>query len=110
MRQLNGQTIFQTICECVMRLGNKCVWAYGLIPKDSNPKAMQTIYKSNQDALMQVSLDWFAYVFAVFISFFIIFAGLVIDGSIAYPFNDGAKVLLQVHPEDALLTVTLRIR
>lgn len=34
-------------------------------------------------------------------------AGLVIDGSIAYPFNDGAKVLLEVHPEDALLTVNM---
>lgn len=34
-------------------------------------------------------------------------AGLVIDGSIAYPFNDGAKILLEVHPEDALLTVNL---
>lgn len=33
--------------------------------------------------------------------------GLVIDGSIAYPFNDGAKVLLEVHPKDALLTVIL---
>lgn len=33
--------------------------------------------------------------------------GLVIDGSIAYPFNDGAKVVLEVHPEDALLTVVM---
>lgn len=33
--------------------------------------------------------------------------GLVMDGSIAYPFNDGAKVRLEVHPEDALLTVTM---
>lgn len=33
--------------------------------------------------------------------------GLVIDGSIAYPFNDGAKVLLEVYPEDALLTVNM---
>lgn len=34
--------------------------------------------------------------------------GLVIDGSIAIiPFNDGAKVLLEVHPEDALLTAVM---
>lgn len=35
------------------------------------------------------------------------FAGLVIDGSIAYPFNDGAKALLEVHPEDSLLTISI---
>lgn len=40
----------------------------------------------------------------------LIFSGLVIDGSVAYPFNDGAKVLLEVHPEDALLTVALKNR
>ncbi|XP_067630732.1 NAD kinase 2, mitochondrial [Eurosta solidaginis] len=34
-------------------------------------------------------------------------ANLVIDGSISYPFNDGAKALLEVHPEDALLTISL---
>lgn len=34
-------------------------------------------------------------------------AGLVIDGGIAYPFNDGAKILLEVNPEDTLLTITL---
>ncbi|XP_055319411.1 NAD kinase 2, mitochondrial isoform X2 [Sitodiplosis mosellana] len=34
-------------------------------------------------------------------------ASLVIDGSIAYPFNDGAKVLLEIHPEDALQTVVM---
>lgn len=48
--------------------------------------------------------------FNIFLAFFIMFAGLVIDGSIAYPFNDGAKVLLEVHPEDALLTVALKDR
>jgi len=32
---------------------------------------------------------------------------LVIDGSISFPFNDGAKALLEVHPEDALLTIAL---
>lgn len=37
-------------------------------------------------------------------------ASLVIDGSIAYPFNDGAKVLLEVHPEDALLTIVMNDR
>ncbi|XP_073845223.1 NAD kinase 2, mitochondrial isoform X2 [Musca autumnalis] len=34
-------------------------------------------------------------------------ANLVIDGSISYPFNDGAKALLEVHPEDALLAISL---
>ncbi|XP_075165516.1 NAD kinase 2, mitochondrial isoform X2 [Haematobia irritans] len=34
-------------------------------------------------------------------------ANLVIDGSISYPFNDGAKVLLEIHPEDALLAISL---
>lgn len=33
--------------------------------------------------------------------------GLVIDGSIAYPFNDGTKALLEVLPEDALLTMKI---
>lgn len=33
--------------------------------------------------------------------------GLVIDGSIAYPFNDGTKALLETLPEDALLTVKM---
>ncbi|CAO1351210.1 unnamed protein product [Diamesa serratosioi] len=34
-------------------------------------------------------------------------ASLVIDGSIAYPFNDGTKALLETLPEDALLTVKM---
>lgn len=34
-------------------------------------------------------------------------ASLVIDGSIAYPFNDGAKAILETKPEDALLTIAL---
>uniref|UniRef100_A0A1I8PNF2 NAD kinase 2, mitochondrial n=1 Tax=Stomoxys calcitrans TaxID=35570 RepID=A0A1I8PNF2_STOCA len=34
-------------------------------------------------------------------------ANLVIDGSISYPFNDGAKALLEIHPEDALLAISL---
>lgn len=34
-------------------------------------------------------------------------ASLVIDGGIAYPFNDGAKVLLEVNPDDSLLTVAM---
>ncbi|XP_053685342.1 NAD kinase 2, mitochondrial [Sabethes cyaneus] len=34
-------------------------------------------------------------------------ASLVIDGSIAYNFNDGAQALLEVHPEDALLTIVM---
>ncbi|GBP44808.1 NAD kinase 2, mitochondrial [Eumeta japonica] len=32
-------------------------------------------------------------------------AGLVIDGGISYPFNDGTEALLEVHPEDSLMTV-----
>ncbi|KAM8712940.1 hypothetical protein ACLKA7_013296 [Drosophila subpalustris] len=43
----------------------------------------------------------------VFIKSHCIDANLVIDGSISYPFNDGAKVLLEVYPEDALLTINL---
>lgn len=35
-------------------------------------------------------------------------ASLVIDGSIAYPFNDGTRALLEIHPSDALLTVNLK--
>ena len=35
-------------------------------------------------------------------------SGLVIDGSIAYPFNDGTKSLLEVLPEDALLTMRMK--
>ncbi|XP_037825556.1 NAD kinase 2, mitochondrial isoform X2 [Lucilia sericata] len=34
-------------------------------------------------------------------------ANLVIDGSISYPFNDGAKALLEIHPQDALLAISL---
>ncbi|KAH8401006.1 hypothetical protein KR009_002373, partial [Drosophila setifemur] len=43
----------------------------------------------------------------VFVKSHCIDANLVIDGSISYPFNDGAKALLEVHPEDALLTIAL---
>lgn len=32
-------------------------------------------------------------------------AGLVIDGSVSFPFNDGTEALLEIHPEDALMTV-----
>lgn len=34
-------------------------------------------------------------------------ASLVIDGSISYPFNDGAKILLETKPEDSLVTMIL---
>ncbi|XP_032591368.1 NAD kinase 2, mitochondrial isoform X3 [Drosophila grimshawi] len=47
------------------------------------------------------------FVQSVFIKSHCIDANLVIDGSISYPFNDGAKVLLEVHPEDALLAIAL---
>ncbi|XP_068144259.1 NAD kinase 2, mitochondrial isoform X2 [Drosophila tropicalis] len=43
----------------------------------------------------------------VFVKSHCIDANLVIDGSISYPFNDGAKALLEVYPEDALLTIAL---
>ncbi|XP_030382447.1 NAD kinase 2, mitochondrial isoform X2 [Scaptodrosophila lebanonensis] len=43
----------------------------------------------------------------VFVKSHCIDANLVIDGSISYPFNDGAKALLEVWPEDALLTISL---
>lgn len=32
-------------------------------------------------------------------------AGLVVDGSVSFPFNDGCEATLEVHPEDALMTV-----
>ncbi|XP_023162772.2 NAD kinase 2, mitochondrial isoform X3 [Drosophila hydei] len=47
------------------------------------------------------------FVQTVFIKSHCIDANLVIDGSISYPFNDGAKVLLEIYPEDALLTIAL---
>ena len=40
-------------------------------------------------------------------SFFFVFTGLVIDGTICYPFNDGTKAFLEVLPEDALLTMKI---
>lgn len=32
-------------------------------------------------------------------------AGLVIDGGVSYPFNDGAIALMETYPEDSLRTV-----
>ncbi|XP_022816962.1 NAD kinase 2, mitochondrial [Spodoptera litura] len=32
-------------------------------------------------------------------------AGLVIDGSVSFPFNDGTEAILEIHPEDSLMTV-----
>jgi NAD+ kinase len=32
-------------------------------------------------------------------------ACVVVDGSLSYKFNDGARVILEIHPEDALKTV-----
>ncbi|CAF4833063.1 unnamed protein product [Pieris macdunnoughi] len=34
-------------------------------------------------------------------------AGLVIDGSVSFPFNDGTQALLEIHPEDSLMTVQM---
>lgn len=34
-------------------------------------------------------------------------AHLVLDGATTVPFNQGAEVILEVHPEDALRTATL---
>lgn len=34
-------------------------------------------------------------------------AGLVIDGSVSFPFNDGTEALLEIHPEDSLMTVQM---
>lgn len=34
-------------------------------------------------------------------------AGLVIDGGVSFSFNDGTVAILEIHPEDALRTVTL---
>ncbi|KAH8279291.1 hypothetical protein KR026_005493, partial [Drosophila bipectinata] len=47
------------------------------------------------------------FVQSVFVKSHCIDANLVIDGSISYPFNDGAKALLEIYPEDALLTIAL---
>ncbi|XP_075988359.1 NAD kinase 2, mitochondrial [Anticarsia gemmatalis] len=32
-------------------------------------------------------------------------AGLVVDGSVSFPFNDGTEAMLEIHPEDSLMTV-----
>lgn len=34
-------------------------------------------------------------------------AGLVLDGGIAVPFNDGTVAVMEIHPEDSLRTITL---
>ncbi|XP_052742783.1 NAD kinase 2, mitochondrial [Bicyclus anynana] len=34
-------------------------------------------------------------------------AGLVVDGSVSFPFNDGTEALLEIHPEDSLMTVQM---
>ncbi|XP_063898054.1 NAD kinase 2, mitochondrial [Helicoverpa armigera] len=34
-------------------------------------------------------------------------AGLVIDGSVSFPFNDGTETILEIHPEDSLMTVQM---
>ncbi|KAL4720317.1 hypothetical protein ACJJTC_016434 [Scirpophaga incertulas] len=34
-------------------------------------------------------------------------AGLVVDGSVSFPFNDGTEAILEIHPEDALMTVQM---
>ncbi|KAH8277941.1 hypothetical protein KR018_010595, partial [Drosophila ironensis] len=47
------------------------------------------------------------FVQSVFVKSHCIDANLVIDGSISYPFNDGAKALLEIYPEDSLLTISL---
>ncbi|KAH9634715.1 hypothetical protein HF086_015588 [Spodoptera exigua] len=32
---------------------------------------------------------------------------LVIDGSVSFPFNDGTEAILEIHPEDSLMTVQM---
>ncbi|XP_031770279.1 NAD kinase 2, mitochondrial [Galleria mellonella] len=34
-------------------------------------------------------------------------AGLVVDGSVSFPFNDGTEALLEIYPEDSLMTVQM---
>lgn len=34
-------------------------------------------------------------------------AGLVIDGGLSFPFNDGTEAFLEINPEDSLKTITL---
>lgn len=37
-------------------------------------------------------------------------AGLVVDGSVSFPFNDGTEAILEIHPEDSLMTVQMEDR
>lgn len=34
-------------------------------------------------------------------------AGLVVDGGIVVPFNDGMMAVMEIHPEDSLRTIVL---
>lgn len=34
-------------------------------------------------------------------------SGLVIDGGLSFPFNDGTEAFLEIRPEDSLKTITL---
>uniref|UniRef100_A0A1L8E135 NAD kinase 2, mitochondrial n=1 Tax=Nyssomyia neivai TaxID=330878 RepID=A0A1L8E135_9DIPT len=55
----------------------------------------------------RVGMESRAFTSKLFIQSRCLDASLVIDGSISYPFNDGAKVVLETRPEDALLTISM---
>lgn len=97
----------QRIHDCVTPFESRYALVCGQIRRDSNRKDSRPICKLVLVVLMQVLDQHVALISIFFQSIRFLSAGLVIDGSIAYPFNDGAKILLEVHPEDALLTVNL---
>lgn len=90
---------------------NRFALVSGQTQKDLNPEDLQKRFLLNHAALTLVSCPSFESSLNPKVNFFFFFLlflqGLVIDGSIAYPFNDGSHVLLEIHPSDALLTANL---
>lgn len=66
-------------------------------------RSYQLSYQVCTDRL-QLHLYFFVYVFIEDHNN-LMFPGLVIDGSVSFPFNDGTEALLEIHPEDTLMTV-----
>lgn len=103
---MNNSIFFfkQRILDCAIQFVSKFALACGQIRRDLNRETLPRICTSRVDASMPVSQQ-------VFMKFIVLIitcsTGLVIDGSIAYPFNDGTKALLEVLPEDALLTMKM---
>lgn len=101
--------LFQTTHACAIRFVNKFALVCGQIQLVLNLAASPKGCSSNLVARKLVSLKVFIMMHLGFF-YFLLYSrilGLVIDGGIAYPFNDGAKILLEVNPEDTLLTITL---